>query len=189
MAEWRGLRPQAIVTGILLVVGAAFVAFRGAEALGLDSAGAEGAQGYVERASGSADYGTTFVEAPGTGLAAVPLGLVNILFRPFPWEIRNVTSAFASLEMVLIWCVVCFRSRRTLRYIRLLAQSPLFVAGFAFVLAYAALLGMVVFNMGIITRQRVVILPLILLLVHFIPRAPRVTRRRAPAPELAPAAE
>ncbi len=177
LAEWRNLTPGGITVVTTLAAGAVFIAVQGAGALGLQSAGLQGASGYIEDAIGRADAGTTAVVAPGIGAAALPVALANVLFRPLPWEIRNVTSALASLEIMAIWGVVALRAKQTFRRVHSLSGSTVFVGCVILVCAYATLLGMTVVNLGIISRQRSFILPLLVMAV-FVPGAVRSRARR-----------
>lgn len=97
------------------------------------------------------------------GVAAAPVGLVTILMRPFPWEASGM-AAFSAIEIALLWMVVFMRRREAWAVLRTWRASAFTRFGLPFTLAMALLYGLAFANLGIIARQRVVILPYLLLL-------------------------
>lgn len=106
-------------------------------------------------------------------MATAPL----TLFRPFPWEVHNLTSAMASAEGLLFGFLSVRYWRRIVDNLRtargnvILLFTVIFIA--EFLLAFSSIA-----NFGILARQRVMLLPVALCL--FVPAAD--ARGRAPTP-------
>lgn len=98
----------------------------------------------------------------------LPSALVSVIFRPFPWEARNPLSLLASLEGTALLVMFVVGRRRVVGAVRSLLRTPyvvlcvvyslLFVYGFS---AFA--------NFGVLTRQRVQLLPFLLVLLALPP--------------------
>ena len=149
--------------GIALVVAGLWVIN-----VGLTSAGSGGSveevTEYVEGRAAVADRSGTTVGDVAPGWSRAPVALVNILFRPLPWEVRSATGLIASLEIWGLWALAFAKRRNIMAALREWRSSRLLSFSIIFVLVYAAALGMVVVNLGIIARQRIVLFPLIFLL-------------------------
>jgi hypothetical protein len=162
----------------VLVVAAAIVVNNALSQLGVDEVG--GTQAFIERRGGNTEVGGSRIERP-TGVFAVPMAFINVLARPFPWEARNPMSLLSALEMTVLW-IYAFRNRkrladalrrwRTDRLIRVALMLALVLT-----LAYGLNYG----NLGIIARQRVVILPF-LFIVLGAPAVVMRARRTAQSP-------
>lgn len=125
------------------------------------------------------EAGSTF-QAPATDFRPLRfhVALVSVLFRPFPWETENLQSAIASVEGVTLVLLTMFGWRRLLSVVRTVLQTPyvmmcvtytvLFTYGFS---SFA--------NFGILTRQRVQVLPFALVLLSLRPYRGRVRNTRA----------
>ena len=87
-----------------------------------------------------------------------------LLVRPFPWEIHNLPSVFAAMENVLIVAMAWVNRHSLLINLRTARSHPLFVFALSFsalfVLAFSG-----IGNFGILVRQRVMLLPWILILL------------------------
>jgi hypothetical protein len=181
VAQWVARARQwtvahTIQTTALVVLGLAAIH------LALGSAGAGGlsgegvgayAQGRAERA---AEGGTNVGEA-APGIASAPFALANILFRPLPWEATSVTTLIASAEIWGLWTVAFLRRKVIWAALKEWRSNRLLTFSLIFTLLYAASLGMVIVNMGIIARQRIVLFPFIFIL--FEAKAGLLTASRA----------
>lgn len=145
--------------------------------LGTSEAGGadiESIQGYVEYSAGQANQGGSAIGTTGTGVSAIPLAIVNVLFRPFVWEVHNVSSLISAIEVLLMWGIIIAR-RRQLKYVlRIWRRHRTLRFAVPAVLLYVVALGMNLANLGIIARQRTLIFPLFFLIVEagsmFLPR-------------------
>jgi hypothetical protein len=88
-----------------------------------------------------------------------------LLFRPFPWEVHNFTAAIASLEGILVAGLFWKRRHYLIAALRQWRTHALysFIIGYAgiFTIVFAASMT----NFGIVVRQRVMLLPCVLLLI------------------------
>jgi hypothetical protein len=109
------------------------------------------------------------------GASSLPLGIVTLLFRPFPWEATSGQSLFASLEGVLL-IALFVRGRRRLKSLFRVARDH---APVVFALVYAPIFiyaFSAVGNFAIVGRQRAQLYPFIFVLLA-LPAAARVKRR------------
>ncbi|WP_055590663.1 hypothetical protein [Peterkaempfera griseoplana] len=127
---------------------------------------------------GEDDAGPTVSLSP----LGLPMAVVTVLFRPFPFEASNVQNLVQSVECFAL-LVVFVRSWPRLRQVpRLFVRRPYM----AFTVVYTLLFCWAfssINNMGILSRERVQVLPLVLVLL-VIPRsavaAPAAASRRRP---------
>ena len=140
------------------------IQFFGADALRTHSVDAGFASTRDQTTTGVSKFKTTPVDSP----ADLPGAVISVLFRPFPWEIRNATTLAAALESVLL-LVLLIASRRSLAALpRQALRNPYlaYVAGYStlFIIAFAN-----VGNIGILARQRTQLLPILLTLLALQP--------------------
>ncbi|CAN5908630.1 hypothetical protein BH23GEM7_BH23GEM7_20200 [soil metagenome] len=145
----------------------------------------EGVQSYLEDQTGSGSGGGSAIEEVGTGWANIPLALVNIFFRPFPWEAHNLMALFSAIEIWGMWVIVWFRRKTLWQALRHFRSDRLLRVAVPFILVYSVTLGMIIANLGIIARQRVFLFPFFFILVEAVPRVVherKQARLRAAAP-------
>jgi hypothetical protein len=94
-----------------------------------------------------------------------------LLFRPFPWEINSAVAALASLEGLAL-AVLFWRRRRNLWYAVQNWRNPFIIFVLAFSLQFVVAFSAAISNFGILTRERVMLLPIAVMLVC-LPRARR----------------
>jgi 4-amino-4-deoxy-L-arabinose transferase-like glycosyltransferase len=98
-------------------------------------------------------YGREFdVSTPAGALMALPVGLVYLLFAPFPWAISGVRQALVAPE-TLVWYSLMPAFARGVVYAvrnRLRAALPILVFAATLTVAYALMQG----NVGTAYRQR-----------------------------------
>jgi hypothetical protein len=108
--------------------------------------------------------GSQFKPASFTSPQSIPLAVLSVTFRPFPWEAHNIQSQLAAAEggflLYLIW-----RNRRRLKNLpRWMIRRPYLllclVYSVLFAFAFSA-----VGNFGILDRERVQQLPFLLVLL------------------------
>lgn len=143
---------------------------------------AEGVKGYMASDPARRVGGKSSIEAVPIGIVGVPLGIINTLFRPIPFEAGNPMVLISSLEIWFFWVIAWFRRRKVMQALKNWQTDRLIGMALPFVLLYSMSLGMMVTNLGIIARQRVFLFPFLFLLLE----APAVHKRssvRAPAPQ------
>jgi len=107
----------------------------------------------------------------GSGFNSSPNPLYRVilapllLVRPFPWEINGVPAAFASTEGIVLFGLA-FYQRKRLRAVLKAASTSGFLA---FLLWFISLnivfLGATSSNFGLLARERVMIMPMIIMLL------------------------
>ena len=102
---------------------------------------------------GQSGFGQEYdVSTPTGALAALPTGLVYLLFAPFPWAISGLRQALV-LPETLVWYALMPALVRGLRHTakhRFLASLPILVFAASLTAAYALMQG----NVGTAYRQR-----------------------------------
>ncbi len=136
----------------------------GLSQFGLDVSDLEGIQEQFEAGAARTAKGGSAI-ARSTGLAAIPMALVNSLMRPFPWEAHHVFALFASLEVWAFWTYLMLRRKALRAALMGWRQDRMLRFSLPVGLLLAFFYGLAMSNMGIIARQRVVILPFLFVLV------------------------
>ena len=124
-------------------------------------------------AQGGSEFVPSIVQSPATA----PIAAVTVLFRPFPYEANNTNALIASSESVFLMVLLLLRLRWVARALGSIRRQ----AYVAFALAYTGLFVIAfsgVANFGLLSRQRVQVLPVALL---FLTMATR-DRSEEPAP-------
>lgn len=136
---------------------------------------------YIEYGNRVTAQGGSEIEAAGFGVTAIPLSIVNVLLRPFPWEAHNLPSLISALEVVLMWGGIFWKRKQVMAALRNWRHSRLTRFSLLFTVLYVIGLGMNMGNMGIIARQRVLVFPLLFAFVEsgamFLQRENYVVRR------------
>jgi len=106
------------------------------------------------------------------------VAITSVLFRPFPWESDNAQAAVASLEGVSLMALFVLGWRRLVTAVRTVLRSPYVVMCLTYTVLFTY--GFSSFaNFGILTRQRVQVLPFVLVLLALPPYRGRVRDPRA----------
>jgi hypothetical protein len=129
------------------------------------------------------NYAVTAFQGGGSSLAApkitgfsdmivsLPLGIFTALFRPLPWDVRNLFGFLQGLDgLVLLMLLVKAVMRTRLKEL----ADPILLWAIALILAWAAFYGLTVYNFGTLVRYKLQILPLLLGVLLYLSR-----RRRA----------
>lgn len=130
----------------------------------------QGLQRQVQAGKDTASGGSAFSQAQSSPVrfAMAPL----LMFRPFPWEIRNWQTLISAAESFWI-LVLCWQGRRGLLSVlgRFRAEPMImFILLYLFEFLFAFAPG--INNFGLLVRQRVMVLPFLMMLLC-IPEANR----------------
>jgi hypothetical protein len=160
-----------VLQGLLVLVLLGFVLKTSLAHVGLEELDLENLKEYVDTVSTRTTQGGSAITSGGFGVKGIFVAFVNMLFRPFPWEAGSPLSAAASAEMIFYWAMVIRRRRRIITLLKEWRHNQLLRVAVPLTLLYVIMLGMTVGNLGIIARQRVHILPLLLIWLEARPRS------------------
>ena len=186
LGAWQRLSPRRLAEAALAVA-VAIYAFDGMRAqFGLGDADLEGMREFVAFRQGQTEVGGSEIGAVGLSPTGVAMALVNVWLRPFPWDAHNLTSAFAAVEMLLVWWLLWKRRRAVLVALKAWRRHRLLRFGLPFLVVYSLMIGLTFANLGILARQRTPILPFLLLVLLAAPD-PAVAQAPVPRPAERPA--
>lgn len=126
--------------------------------------GGESATELLEKTAEQSSIGNSAFTPPMvSNPVKVPWGLVSVLFRPFPWE-ANGGSLIAAAESALLGGLFVLSAGRLLTLWTLLRRRSYLVFVLAFAIEFAIGFSYIG-NFGILARQRVMMLPAVLVLL------------------------
>ncbi len=166
------------IFGILvLLVGGAVLARTAATNLGIDNLGTASLdealnQTTEQTTTGSSSFTPPTVDTP----LDYPWAFVTVLFRPFPQEVDSTTGALAVLESIALLALLGSSWRRVAKLVDVLKRDPYVTYAIAYVLSCTFAFSSIG-NFGILTRQRIQVLPFVFVLLA-LPMVPRPTGRR-----------
>ncbi len=189
IARWLGggekVTPRRIIEGIIILPIAILALIGMFRQFGLEQVDLEGISEFVQYRSGQTLQGGSNIGAAGFGPLGVPIAFINVWMRPFPWDVHNMTSLFAAVEMALLWWLIWQRRNAVKLALRSWRKHRLLCFALPFLVAYTLLIGMAFGNLGLIARQRSPVFPFVLMLCFVAPNRPvprRRKRRWQPAP-------
>ncbi len=142
--------------GIAFVGGAVSVAILASGALSVDLFRTDEVELYMQVRAGASNIGGSAMGADAVRFWLAP---INVLFRPFPWEVSGATETMAAAEVVGLWGLAWLNRRGIRRFVADHRGDSLCWLAVVFIVLYATALGMSIGNVGIIARQRVHIIP------------------------------
>jgi len=156
------------IVGLVLMVGIFFGASSQlGKLLGGDDTtggGGESATELLEKTAEQSSIGNSAFTPPMVNNPVkVPWGLASVLFRPFPWE-ANGGSIIAAAESALLGGLFVLSAGRLLTLWTLLRRRTYLVFVLAFAIEFAIGFSYIG-NFGILARQRVMMLPAVLVLL------------------------
>ena len=166
----RSIRPATLMIGIL-AVGALFwillprvADFIGAEQLSPQGLIALFQQQQVFTSEGGSSFQAMDLKNPLT----YPIALGTILFRPFPWEAKNVFTIIQGLEGIVVMGLVIWRVKSLGQALgsSLSNNYVLFILIYtiAFTIGFSTIA-----NFGILARERLMFLPFLFMLLAYSP--------------------
>lgn len=103
-------------------------------------------------------------------IASGPLGFlqapINILFRPFPWEVRDILQVFSFLDVYFIWFLVISNWKAVLRSFKMIRKDRLIAFCFIFIAIFSVGAGLALVNIGLIARQRIILYPFMFIIIY-----------------------
>lgn len=159
------LRPVVVALGLGSAMGVVVVLGRLFPDYSMDRL-AEQAAAYQEAADWSVGGSTIDVGDPSEQslagqLAFVPIALVNVLFRPFAFEVRNAMMAINAVEttLITILAVVALVRHRVRMVLDHIMASPELVFCLVLVLTMSVGVGLTTTNLGTLSRYRMPLMP------------------------------
>lgn len=149
---------------LIWAVGLAITFYLSSGALGLDSP--QAAVEYVEQQAERTNVGGSAGGVVSMNPLRIPEAFVSTLFRPFVWEARSPFMVISSLEGLVLFGLIVWRRRQIWSSLRNARRNRLVGFSITFLILYATMLGFAIANLGIIARQRVLVLPMLLLLMQ-----------------------
>jgi hypothetical protein len=174
--------------GIVVLVGVGSVVIGGvSQRFNLQSFDAEGVDAALSRTQEqTSKSGSEFTAVNATNPKDAPVAIVTVLYRPFPFEAGTPLAAATAAEGVFLMILTVRGWRRLWNAVRSMVRAPYlaFCASYTFVfcLAFGS-----IGNFGILARQRVQMLPFLLVLLCA-PDRP-AERRRPEQAEVSPPRE
>jgi hypothetical protein len=121
--------------------------------------------------------GSAFNE--GLSLPLRIAGSPLLLFRPFPWEMRNVMSLAPAIESVGL-LLICWFRRREIWFALRHWRDPYIGFLLMYTVVFLIIFGGTISNLGILLRQRIMVTPMVLMLICAMQKSP--TRTASPKP-------
>lgn len=180
IAGWERFTPRRFLEAVvaLVLVGVAFGGMRAQ--FGLVDADLEGMVEFVEYRAGQTLQGGSQVETVPVGPAGLPLAVVNVWMRPFPWEAHNLTAAIAAAEMVILWALLWRRRKGVLFTIRNWRHHRMLRFAVPLLAVYTLMIGLTFANLGIIARQRAPMFPFMIALLAAAPARVMDEKQKTP---------
>jgi hypothetical protein len=149
--------------------------------MGVDAFDQESVQLTLDEVTQQTGQGGSYVEGTHTDLSPsrFPLAFANVVFRPLPWQATNVQSLVASAEGLFLIILVATSLGRIFNAVRESLRTPylIFCATYVVLFVY----GFSSFaNFGILVRQRVQVLPFLLVMLAMPPIRLRRDREESP---------
>ena len=185
-------RTRTLVGLAVISVGTLFVIRRVAEFFGIDEFNLDTATETLEEVERRSGQGGSEFVGTGPSLRNLPLNVVTVLFRPFPFEVNNVQALLAAFEglVLIVLFVLAWPRLRTIP--RRLFKQPYVTFCVTYAILYCFMFSAVQ-NFGILARQRVLVFPFVLVLLalplaNSWSRGKKTPTRAAPAENYAEAA-
>lgn len=96
-----------------------------------------------------------FVQAP-----------VNILLRPFPWEVGGFLQIISFFDIYFIWYLAFKNWKSVKRSFSMIRKDRLIAFCFIFIGLFAVGAGLALVNLGLIARQRIILYPFMFMIIY-----------------------
>lgn len=114
---------------------------------------------------GKSSYGGSEIQ-----LITGPLGYIqapiNILLRPFPWEVTGVLQIISFFDIYFIWYLVFTKWSAVKRSFLMIRKDRLIAFCFIFILLFSVGAGLALSNLGLIARQRIILYPFMFIIIY-----------------------
>jgi len=110
-------------------------------------------------------YGGSTIQQ-STGVMAYVMAPINILLRPFPWEVGSFLQVITFFELYFIWMLAFLNRRSVIRAFKFMRKDRLVAFSFVFIALFSVGAGMALSNLGLIARQRIILYPFMLIIIY-----------------------
>jgi hypothetical protein len=150
------------------VFAATFMLVRQAgEFVGVESGSAQAGVDRANTLTANTQIGGSAFNSGGSLLVRIAESPV-LIFRPFPWEIHNVTTLLSSIEATGL-LIFCWRRRREFKALSQQWRQPYVMFLLFYTVLFSVSFAAATSNFGILVRQRIMLLPMYLMLFCAIP--------------------
>lgn len=91
---------------------------------------------------------------------------VNILLRPFPWEVGGVLQIISFFDIYFIWFLAFRNWKAVKRSFSMIRKDRLIAFCFVFIALFAVGAGLALVNLGLIARQRIILYPFMFMIIY-----------------------
>ncbi|WP_305982471.1 hypothetical protein [Roseivirga thermotolerans] len=91
---------------------------------------------------------------------------VNILLRPFPWEVGGFLQIISFFDVYFIWYLAFRNWRAVRRSFSMIRKDRLIAFCFIFIGLFAVGAGLALVNLGLIARQRIILYPFMFMIIY-----------------------
>lgn len=179
IATHSGGHYMKLLYAVVLVIGGTWVVREALSFINISEVSLRGLQEYIDMTAARSITGGSSVGETAPGVQGAVMGVINVLFRPFIWEARNLVAVASTIEVYSFLGIAVIRRREIVSAFRQARSYRMVAFSIVFCMLYALLLGMIVANMGIIVRQRIFLYPFLFVLFAM----PRAARRHTAKPE------
>lgn len=176
-AAGTALGPVRTVAGLLVIAATTMLVLRQAATFfGVDEITADSAGHLLDNVQEQTSQGgSAFEGSGGPSVVDMPMNLITVLFRPWPFEAHSLFSLVSACEGTLLLLITLGSLPRLSALRGRLRAQPYLTLCAAFVLCFCFLFSTFQ-NFGLLTRERVQVFPFVLVLLAL----PLVRRPKAP---------
>lgn len=91
---------------------------------------------------------------------------INVLFRPFPWEVNGFLQVISFFDIYFIWFLVFRNWKAVKRSLMSIRRDRLIAFCFVFIGLFAVGAGLALVNVGLIARQRIILYPFMFMIIY-----------------------
>jgi len=91
---------------------------------------------------------------------------VNILLRPFPWEVGGFLQIISFFDIYFIWYLAFKNWKSVKRAFSMIRKDRLIAFCFIFIALFAVGAGLALVNLGLIARQRIILYPFMFMIIY-----------------------
>ncbi|MBL3655379.1 hypothetical protein [Fulvivirga sediminis] len=110
------------------------------------------------------EYGTGVLEEKSGGISSIPQGVIDVLARPFLWEIKNILTLASAIEINSVLFLLYWKRKSVIYFVKNSLSHRLSTFTLAFIFIYIVTVGLFENNIGLIARHRAIIFPFLFLM-------------------------